>query len=330
MTETIKISRLKQILSRMGKKPVAVLGDLMLDEYIWGNVSRISPEAPVPVVEVSSRTLKLGGAANVASNLRALGHPVFLFGLIGKDDQGVSLLRLLKNGKIDAGGVLASGLTPTVTKTRIIAHSQQVVRVDYEKPEETNGNLLDKILARLKSRLSRSKFLIISDYGKGVITQALLSELLDFCKKKNVFVAVDPKETHFHEYRRVSVITPNHHEAGFAYGKRIRDHQTLKEVAFGLLEKLQAESLLITLGEKGMSLFTGGREHYFPARAKKVYDVTGAGDTVTACFTSAVSGGATLPEAAYVSNRAAGLVVEEVGTAQVAKKRLWAEMEAEL
>ncbi len=330
MSETIKISRLKQILSGMGKKPVAVLGDLMLDEYIWGNVSRISPEAPVPVVEVSSRTLKLGGAANVASNLRALGHPVFLFGLIGKDDQGVSLLRLLKNGKIDSNGVLASSSTPTVTKTRVIAHSQQVVRVDYEKPEELNGNLLNKMLARLKSRLARSKFLIISDYGKGVITQPLLSELLDFCRKKDVFVAVDPKETHFHEYRRVSVITPNHNEAGFAYGKRIRDHQTLKEVAFGLLKKLQAESLLITLGEKGMSLFAEGKEHYFPARAKKVYDVTGAGDTVTACFTSAVTGEATLPEAAYVSNRAAGLVVEEVGTAQVTKKRLWAEIEAEL
>jgi len=330
MPETIKISRLKQILSLMGKKPVVVLGDLMLDEYIWGNVSRISPEAPVPVVEVSSRTLKLGGAANVASNLRALGHPVFLFGLVGKDDRGATLRRLLSQTKIDASGVLASGLSPTITKTRIIAHSQQVVRVDYEKLEELNGLLLGKILSKLKVKLARAHFLIISDYGKGVITKLLLGELLDFCRKKGVFVAVDPKETHFHEYRGVSVVTPNHHEAGFAYGKRIRDHQTLKEVAFGLLKKLQAESMLITLGEKGMSLFVGKREHYFPARAKKVYDVTGAGDTVVAAITSAVSGGASLPEAAYISNRAAGLVIEELGTAQVTKKRLLAEIEAEL
>ncbi len=330
MTETIRISRFKQILSRMGKKPVVVLGDLMLDEYIWGNVSRISPEAPVPVVEVSSRTLKLGGAANVASNLRALGHPVFLFGLVGKDDRGATLRRLLSQTKIDASGVLASALSPTITKTRIMAHSQQVVRVDYEKLEELNGLLLEKILTKLKAKLARAQFLIISDYGKGVITKLLLDELLDYCQRRKIFVAVDPKETHFHEYHGVSVVTPNHHEAGFAYGKRIRDHQTLKEAAFGLLKKLQAESMLITLGEKGMSLFARRREHYFPARAKKVYDVTGAGDTVVAAFTSAVSGGATLPEAAYLSNRAAGLVIEELGTAQVTKKRLLAEIEAEL
>lgn len=302
----------------------------MLDEYIWGNVSRISPEAPVPVVEVSSRTLKLGGAANVASNLRALGHPVFLFGLVGKDDRGATLRRLLSQTKIDASGVLASALSPTITKTRIMAHSQQVVRVDYEKLEELNGLLLEKILTKLKAKLARAQFLIISDYGKGVITKLLLDELLDYCQRRKIFVAVDPKETHFHEYHGVSVVTPNHHEAGFAYGKRIRDHQTLKEAAFGLLKKLQAESMLITLGEKGMSLFARRREHYFPARAKKVYDVTGAGDTVVAAFTSAVSGGATLPEAAYLSNRAAGLVIEELGTAQVTKKRLLAEIEAEL
>ncbi|HXF47995.1 MAG TPA: D-glycero-beta-D-manno-heptose-7-phosphate kinase [Verrucomicrobiae bacterium] len=330
MSDAIKISRLKQILSRMGKKPVVVLGDLMLDEYLWGSVSRISPEAPVPVVEVASRTMKLGGAANVASNLRALGHPVSLFGLIGKDDRGASLLGLLRRMKIGSDGVLASQSAPTVTKTRIIAHSQQVVRVDYEKLDELNGNLLEKMISRLKTELARSKFLIISDYGKGVITQSLLRELLDFCRRKGVFTAVDPKETHFHEYRRVSVITPNHHEAGFAFGKRIRDHQSLKEVAFGLLKKLEAESMLVTLGEKGMSLFMDKKECYFPARAKKVYDVTGAGDTVTAVFTSAVSGGANLPEAAYLSNRAAGLVVEELGTAQVTKKQLLNEIKTEL
>ncbi len=330
MTETIRFSRLKQILSRMGKKPVVVLGDLMLDEYLWGQVSRISPEAPVPVVEVASRSLKLGGAANVASNLRFLGHPVSLFGLIGRDDRGASLLGLLRKTKIESRGVLASRSAPTVTKTRIIAHSQQVVRVDYEKPQELNGSLLDQLLARLKKELSGAKFLIISDYGKGVITQPLLSKLLDFCRKNKIFTAVDPKETHFHDYRRVSVITPNHHEAGFAYGKRIRDHESLKEVAFGLMKKLEAESILVTLGEKGMSLFEDKKEHYFPARAKKVYDVTGAGDTVAAAFTSAVSSGATLPEAAYIANRAAGLVIEELGTAQVTKKQLWNEISTEL
>jgi len=330
MTEAIRISRLKKILSRMGKKPVVVLGDLMLDEYLWGNVSRISPEAPVPVVEVSSRTLKLGGAANVASNLKALGHPVLLFGLIGKDDRGASLLGLLRQAKIDSGGVLASSAAPTITKTRIIAHSQQVVRVDHEKLEELNGNLLEKLLARIKTELSHARHLIISDYGKGVITRPLLDDLLDFCRKKKIFVAVDPKETHFHEYRGVSVITPNHHEAGFAFGKRIRDHESLKEVAFGLMKKLEAESMLVTLGEKGMSLFVDKKECYFPARAKKVYDVTGAGDTVTAVFTSAVSGGASMPEAAYLSNRAAGVVVEELGTAQVTKKQLLNEISAEL
>jgi D-beta-D-heptose 7-phosphate kinase/D-beta-D-heptose 1-phosphate adenosyltransferase len=213
-------------------------------------------------------------------------------------------------------------------KTRVIANNQQVVRTDRENIHELNKDIELKVLSRFKSVVDDISAVIISDYGKGVISLSLLEQVIAICIEKDIFVAVDPKETHFHNYRKVSVITPNHHEAGFAYGKRIRTEQDLLEVGNGLLKSLEAKSILITRGADGMSIFRSGEEPtHIPTFARKVYDVTGAGDTVIATFVSAICGGADLVEAAVVANAGAGITVAEVGTAAVTVPQLVEELE---
>ncbi len=304
-----------------------VLGDVMLDEYLWGNVSRISPEAPVPVVEIAKESLKLGGAANVALNVRSLGNEPILVGIRGNDRNGERMMSALKEAGIDAEGVFVDNDRQTTVKTRVIAHHQQVVRTDRENTEEISKKTGEAIISFVKGGINDFSGVIISDYGKGVITYQLLSELIALAKQNDIFVAVDPKETHFMNYQEVSLITPNHHEAGFAYGKRIQDEKILEEVGWGLLDKLKVESLLITRGEQGMSLFEADRTlTHLPTRAKKVYDVTGAGDTVISSFTCAYVAGANYKEAALISNHAAGIVVGEIGTAQVTREELFSEL----
>ena len=324
-----KISKEKSdhIFAGWGGHRILVLGDLMLDEYLWGNVTRISPEAPVPVVEIVKESIKLGGAANVALNVKSLGDEPILVGTIGNDPNGERMIAAVKEAGITTEGIIVDNQRMTTVKTRVIAHNQQVVRADRENTEEISEKLEEKILNLLRGRINEIKGVIISDYGKGVITLNLLTELIALCKQNRVFVAVDPKETHFMNYRRVSLITPNHHEAGFVYGKRIRDENILEEVGWGLLERLKVEALLITRGEMGMSLFESNRTlTHFPTQAKKVYDVTGAGDTVISAFTSAFVAGADYQEAALISNHAAGIVVGEVGTAQVSKEELFRDL----
>ncbi|MFQ6031696.1 MAG: D-glycero-beta-D-manno-heptose-7-phosphate kinase [Candidatus Zixiibacteriota bacterium] len=325
--ETIKAERFNQIFSHWGKHKVLILGDVMLDEYLWGNVSRISPEAPVPVVEILKESIKLGGAANVALNVKALGDEPILVGVIGKDKNGERMREALNAVQIPDQGIFAEDTRHTTIKTRVIAHSQQVVRADREDTQETSSELTDRIVDFVKKKIGDIGALIISDYGKGVITMKLLSELIDLCQKNRIFVGVDPKETLFLNYKKVSLITPNHHEAAFAFGKKIKDEEILKEVGWGLMERLEVNAMLITKGELGMSLFErNGSLTHFPTRAKKVYDVTGAGDTVISTFTSAFSAGASYKEAALISNHAAGMVIGEIGTAQVTKDQLIEEL----
>jgi rfaE bifunctional protein kinase chain/domain len=325
--EKILKERFDQIFSEWGGHRILVLGDVMLDEYLWGHVSRISPEAPVPVVEIAKESIKLGGAANVALNVKTLGDEPILVGVIGDDRNGEKMLEVLKEAQIKSEGIFADHSRMTTIKTRVIAHNQQVVRADRENPDEISEKLGGEIIGFVKRKLPEIDGLIVSDYGKGVITYKLLSELIELCRQNNVFIAVDPKETHFMNYRQVSLITPNHHEAGFVYGKRIKDESVLEEVGWGLLEKLNVEALLITRGEKGMSLFEANRTlTYFPTRAKKVYDVTGAGDTVISAFACAVAAKANYREAALISNHAAGIVVGELGTAQVTKEELMGDL----
>ena len=319
--------RIDQITAGMGQSKILILGDIMLDEYLFGTVSRISPEAPVPIVEITSDKYLLGGSANVAANIRALGDEPILLGTVGEDEASVKLSQILKEKRISSDFTVNDPSRRTTIKTRVIANNQQVVRTDKENSHELDPDIEQKVLNRFKAVADDISAVIISDYGKGVITLSLLEQVIDICIEKDIFVAVDPKETHFHNYRKVSVITPNHHEAGFAYGKRIRTQQDLLEVGNGLIEKLQAKSILITRGADGMSIFRTGEEPtHIPTFARKVYDVTGAGDTVIATFVSAICGGADLVEASIVANAGAGVTVAEVGTAAVSVARLREEL----
>jgi len=320
-----KISKqsFERIFQNLGSHKILILGDVMLDEYLWGNVSRISPEAPVPVVEISKETVKLGGAANVALNVQALGDEPILGGVVGDDKNGEKLKQVLQDNHLSGEGIFVDLDRQTTVKTRIIAHSQQVVRADREKTDEIPPEVSERLFDFIQGRAKEIDAIIISDYGKGVINGGLLQRVIALARENSLFIGVDPKETHFMSYRGVSVITPNHHEAGFVYGKRIKDDQSLEEVGWGLVERLDVESLLVTRGEKGMSLFERNRTlTHFPTVAKEVYDVTGAGDTVISAFTCAKAAGADFKEAAFLSNHAAGITVGELGTAQVTKEQL--------
>ncbi len=321
----MKLSKneIKKYLSRLDGNRVMVLGDVMLDCYLWGKVSRISPEAPVPVVNIEKQTYTLGGAANVAKNLAGLGVRPIVVGVKGSDDNSINLMRIMKKTGIDARGVFPDPDRPTIVKTRVVAHNQQVVRTDLESKFELPEGIQDKIINFIKRNLRNVKALIISDYGKGVVNYRLLNEVIDLVNKKGIFIGVDPKETNFMNYRRVSVITPNHHEAGFAFRKNISDEESLRQVGFGLMDLLEARSVLITRGEKGMSLFEPeDKVTHIPTVAQQVYDVTGAGDTVIATLSAIHTAGASLKEAAYIANLAAGIVVGEIGTSTITTDKM--------
>ncbi len=320
--------RIRAMTDKIGGAKILILGDVMLDEYLFGQVNRISPEAPVPVVEIQSEKILLGGAANVAANIRALGDEPILLGTVGEDEASLKVSQLLKQKSISSDFLINDRRRRTTIKTRVIAHSQQVVRADREDAYPLDEEMEGKVLHRLNTVTDEIKAVIISDYGKGVITKPLLEQVIEICRARDIFVAVDPKETNFHNYRNVSVITPNHHEAGFAYGRRILTESDLIEVGNGLLNKLQARSILITRGSDGMSLFQSGAEPtHIPTFARQVFDVTGAGDTVIATFVSAVCAGAGLAEAALAANAGAGVTVGEIGTATVTRDELRMELE---
>ncbi|KPJ59473.1 MAG: hypothetical protein AMJ46_11205 [Latescibacteria bacterium DG_63] len=317
------LGELKRITDRFKDQSVLVVGDLMLDRYLWGGVSRISPEAPVPVVELSGETTRLGGAANVASNIVSLGGTAKIAGVVGDDEQGRQLLSELGKYGISSDSVLVDPGRPTSVKTRIIAHSQQVVRTDLESRVDLSAQLGKRLIERITRDVCRSNVVIISDYGKGVLTDAVLRAAVREARDKHIPICVDPKETRLLSYVNVNVITPNQHEAGFAYGRKILDDATLEEVGWGLSKKLGCDGVLITRGEKGMSLFEKGREcTHFPTVAREVFDVTGAGDTVVTAFALSLAAGASLKQAASISNHAAGVVIRELGTATATVRAL--------
>lgn len=310
--------RVAEIVGAFQGKRVMVLGDVMLDRYLWGAVSRISPEAPVPVVDVAEETTRLGGAANVANNVAALGAACSIYGVVGEDEDGLRLLHRMEERGINAAGLVSDPGRPTTVKTRIIAHSQQVVRADRESRREVDQGAGRALRDRILTDLDSFDAVVVSDYGKGVITQPLLEELIPRVRQAGRIVSVDPKEAQFKNYKRVSLITPNQFEAGGLVSRRITDESSLLEVGWQVFDLLQPDALLITRGEKGMSLFEAGRSYtHFPTVARHVYDVTGAGDTVISSFTMALCSGASMAEAAEIANHAAGLVIREVGTATV-------------
>lgn len=320
--KTAKISqkgRLLEIVERFPKARVLVVGDFVLDEFIWGSVSRISPEAPVPVVNVKKETFLPGGSLNVANNIRTLGGTVFPCGVVGRDLEGRLLVRRMRELGIDTGGVIQDAARPTTIKTRVIAHSQQVVRVDREKVEAISPKDARQILEFVQRKIKDVDAIIIEDYGKGVIEPLLLQPLLRLAKKCGKPVLVDPKEKHFNLYKGVTAITPNRIEAYSAFDASVNGRtRDLEEVGRGLLQKIQSRAVLITLGEEGMALFEKGHPTTrIPTMAREVFDVSGAGDTVIAVFALGISVGATMKESAILSNAAAGVVVGKLGTATV-------------
>lgn len=325
---TINKTGLTQIVSNFKKAKILVVGDLILDQFIWGKVSRISPEAPVPVVWANSESFMPGGAANVANNIQSLKGKVDIVGVVGADNNGTILKKELAERGIDVSGVISDKTRPTTVKTRVIAHHQQVVRIDREKTEAINNLVVDNMVDSIKSKIAHIDALIIEDYGKGAILPRLLQQILPLSKKYKKIIVVDPKEEHFDYYQGVNLITPNHYEAEFATGIKITDEKSLKRVGKELMKKLGSEAVLITRGEDGMSLFEGSNKvTHIPTVAQDAFDVSGAGDTVAGVLTLALATGANMVEAAHISNYAAGIVVGKVGIAVVTPKELLERME---
>jgi D-beta-D-heptose 7-phosphate kinase/D-beta-D-heptose 1-phosphate adenosyltransferase len=307
---------------------VLVVGDVMLDEYLWGEAGRISPEAPVPVVEVQRESLLPGGAANVARNIASLGGRVELLTVVGVDARADELRTVLQDRGIPTDGLLEDAARPTTIKTRILASRQQVVRVDKESRAPLAGEIGRRFRERLLERVAHVDGIVVSDYGKGTVEPGIMAELCAAARQRGAFVSVDPKESHFARYHGVSVVTPNVHEASAGAGIVIRDVPTLEAAGRKLLSELEAESVLITRGPEGMSLFRPGEPtEHIPAMAREVYDVTGAGDTVVAALTLARVAGAGWTQAAVLSNAAAAVVVGKVGTATVTPQELLAALE---
>lgn len=330
--------KLKKIIQRFGQAKILVVGDLILDEYIWGSVERISQEAPVPVLWAKKRTFVPGGTANVANNIRALGGRVALLGVTGKDANAKILLGELKKRKINTGGIFIELGRHTTVKTRILAGGQQVVRVDWEHTHDLSKKLNSGILKYIEKNIKSFDAVIVEDYGKGVINVALLERLIFLAKTHKKIITVDPKEDNFQYYRGVTAITPNRKELENAIRNlKIKDTTnrfrintdrlfTAKDIdsaARQILEYLNLDSILVTLGEQGMKLFQkDGRLTDIPTLAQEVFDVSGAGDTVISAFTLALCAGASKLEAAHLANFAAGIVVGKLGTAVTTAKEL--------
>ncbi len=322
----IERARIETVFDAMRRSTVMVIGDLMLDAYIWGRVDRISPEAPVPVVEVERELFKLGGAGNVANNLTSLGACVNVAAVRGDDDHGRILCATMEDLGLETKAVFIDNRRKTTVKTRIIAHTQQVARLDREDRSYIPEAIRNRIVEAFMDAMGSIDALIVSDYGKGVVSRRLLDKVVPLARTRGIPVCVDPKERNFPHYRNVSVITPNVKELSFGSGIKIEDYEDILRAAGKLKDALSCDMVLVTRGEHGMSLMgPGGEMADIPANAKSVYDVTGAGDTVAACFTLALASGASPLEAAMIANVAAGMVVAEVGAASVPWERLLSE-----
>jgi D-glycero-beta-D-manno-heptose-7-phosphate kinase len=329
-TAQLPVKRVRQLLAAAERTRILVIGDVMLDQFIWGNVSRISPEAPVPVVDFTHESYMPGGAANVARNLSALGVPTELFSAIGHDAAGEQLKTLLRQQHVGCRGLVQVDGRPTSIKTRIVAHQQQVVRVDRESKQSLGANDVQSVLRALEKQINDADAVIVGDYGKGVVTQALLEGVKGLCRDRGVWLSLDPKPVHHLNLAALSLVTPNRKEAfelaalpdATRCANPLED-KNLLQVADRLLNELRPAVLLITLGDLGMLLCQRGQKPFhIPTVAQEVFDVSGAGDTVIASFTLAIAAGASPVEAAILSNHAAGVVVGKVGTAIVTPDEL--------
>jgi rfaE bifunctional protein kinase chain/domain len=319
-----EVERLKSLFDNFNRKRVAVVGDLMVDKYIWGSVSRISPEAPVPVLEVESESTRLGGAANVANNIKSLGAEPILFGIVGDDEAGISLRNILREMGLPDDGIITDTQRPTTVKTRVIAHNQHVVRLDYEVRKDIDARIVKRISNILNSMSNKVDAILLEDYNKGMLTKELLDGVIKFARKNDKVVSVDPKQNNFFEYKQVTVFKPNRKEAENALGLPADSDEQAVVAVKELLRRLDCENVLLTRGEKGMILFErDGSYAHIPTKARKVADVSGAGDTVISTLTVALASGATVKEAAAIANHAGGIVCGEVGVVTVDKEKLF-------
>jgi D-glycero-beta-D-manno-heptose-7-phosphate kinase len=323
-------ARLQSILRQFPQQNILVIGDVMLDHFLWGKVSRISPEAPVPVVEVQSESYFPGGAANVARNLRALGSRVTILGTIGDDDAGAELTDILNQQGVETHGLVVDSNRPTTLKTRIVAHHQQVVRFDRERSSPLSPLLQRRLLDNFASQIENVAAVIFEDYGKGVLSQTLVNAMHNLAKRRGKITAADPTARHLLRFQGLTAITPNRFEAFAAAGREnveplddVLADEPLLQVGRKLLAKWKPANLLVTLGEHGMCLFRPGKKpHHIPTVAQEVFDVSGAGDTAIATLVLALAARAGAVEAAEISNHAAGIVVGKIGTATCSTEEL--------
>lgn len=319
MIKTVSPKRLESTVRGFRDRKVLVMGDLMLDKYIWGEVHRISPEAPVPVVDVRKDSLALGGAGNVCHNIRSLGASPVPIGVVGNDAAG----RWIRRNVPDGRGIFVDRSRPTTEKTRIIAHHQQIVRVDMEQRGPLSLRLEGRIIDFLAGETCLG--LILSDYGKGLFSERLLTRVFSIARDKQMLVCVDPKINSIRHFSPAALLTPNHHEAERIVGRECRTEDQVNQAGAEILASVDARRLIIKRGEQGMAVFEKGRKPaHIPAVAREIFDVTGAGDTVIAVATLALLSGADILEAATLANAAAGIVVGKIGTAAVTPEELLA------
>lgn len=320
----ISNKRLNELKKGFGGKRIAVIGDMMLDGYFWGDVKRISPEAPVPVLEVEDEFFRFGGAANVALNILTLGATPIPVGVIGNDSYGKIFSSLLKEKNIESEGIVIDNDRPTTTKTRVIANNQHVVRIDKESKAYISNKIEAKISSYLENIIDKLDGIILQDYNKGILTPSIISKIIALAKSKNILVTVDPKFDNFFEYKNVTVFKPNRIETETVLGIRIKSDKDISSAGRNLLQKLNAEYILLTLGEGGIAVFEkGDKERRMPTKAMKVADVSGAGDTVIATLTIGLAAGANIYEACFLANYAAGVVCGEVGIVPIEKELLF-------
>jgi D-glycero-beta-D-manno-heptose-7-phosphate kinase len=325
---TLDRRRARDFGARFPSASVLIIGDVMLDQFLIGRVTRISPEAPVPIVQFDREENRIGGAANVAHNVLALGGRAELVGLVGRDHQAATLVDALRHCGLGTGGLVEDPARPTTTKVRVVTdRHQQVARVDYEKDGEASGAIEDALVARATSLAAGAGAIVVSDYLKGCVTRRLMSELVVVARSRHVPLLVDPKIPHIDYYAGASLVTPNHHEAEVATHTRIRSDDEAAEAARRFRERAGSGGVLVTRGEHGMWLLDGDMEGALPATAREVADVTGAGDTVIATLALALAAGATSAEAARLANHAAGLVVAKFGPATISVEELLADIQ---
>ncbi len=316
--------RLLELKQNFKGRKIAVVGDLMLDGYFWGDVNRISPEAPVPIVEIDKEFFRFGGAANVAVNIEHLNGTAIPFGVIGNDNDSKIIRSLLEEHKIDDSGIVSDPDRLTTVKIRVIADNHHIVRIDRESKEYINKAMEEELIDKFRNHADNLDAVILQDYNKGVLSQNVIENVIKIAREKNIIISVDPKFNNFYAYKNVTVFKPNRKETEDILGTKLNSDRKISEAGKKLIDELNAEYLIITLGENGIALFD--REHNekrLPTKARKVADVSGAGDTVISTLTMALTAGADITEAAYFANFAGGLVCEDIGIVPIEHEKLF-------